>query len=50
MRKDLVIFLFVPFSTAAFAVGFGHVISEKKVKMVDKNERSKQDEEGQIKK
>ena len=26
------------------------VISEKKVKMVDKNERSKQDEEGQIKK
>ena len=51
LRKDLVIFLFVPFSTAAFAVGFGHGYFQKKVKMVDKNERSKQDEEeeGQMK-
>jgi hypothetical protein len=41
--------LFVPFSTAEFAVGFSHGYFRKKVKMVDKNERSKQDEEGQIK-
>jgi hypothetical protein len=39
-RKDLVIFLFVPFSMAVFAVGFGHgyFFRKKGENGMDKNE------------